>query len=42
MSDKDDMKRFFKKSFLLADVNPGVMLGMFFLTINNSNIDFQA
>ena len=42
MADKDDRKRFFKKSFLLADVKPDIMLGMLFLTISNTNTDFQA
>ena len=40
--DKDGKKRFFKKSFLLADVNPDVMLKIYFLTINNVDINFQA
>ncbi len=40
--DKDGKERFFEKSFLLADVKPDVMLGIFFLTMSNANIDFQA
>ena len=40
--DKDNRKRFFKESFLFADVNLDVLLGMFFLIINNADIDFQA
>ncbi len=40
--DKDDRKRFFEKSFLLADIKPNIVLGMLFLTMSNINIDFQA
>ncbi len=42
MSDKDDKERFFKESFLLADIKLDIILGIFFLTIGNSDIDFQA
>ena len=42
MSDKDDRERFFEKSFLLADVNPEVVFGILFLTMSNTNVDFQA
>ena len=42
MLDKDKRKRFFKKSFLLTNVNPDIMLEMLFLTMNNVDIDFQA
>ena len=38
--DKYGKERFFEKSFLLADVNLGVIFGMLFLTISNINIDF--
>ena len=38
--DKDDKKRFFKESFLLADVKPNIVVGIPFLTINNADIDF--
>ena len=41
-SDKDDQKKFFEESFLLADVKPNIMLGMPFLTMNNADVDFQA
>ena len=40
--DKDNKKRFFKENFLLADVNPNVVLKIFFLTINNADVNFQA
>ena len=40
--DKDNRERFFEKSFLLADINPDVVLKMLFLTISNANIDFQS
>ncbi len=39
---KDDKERFFEKSFLLANVKPDVILKILFLTINNTNVDFQA
>ncbi len=42
ISDKDNKERFFKKSFLLADIKSNVVLGILFLTINNADIDFQA
>ncbi len=40
--DKDDRKKFFKDSFLLANVKLNVVLKMPFLTISNADIDFQA
>ncbi len=42
VSDKDGRGRFFKESFLLADVSPDTVLGMPFLTMNNADVDFQA
>ncbi len=42
MLDKDGKEKFFEKSFLLADVKPDVVLVMFFLTMSNADIDFQA
>ncbi len=42
MSDKDGRERFFKDSFLLADVRPDVVFGMSFLTMSNADVDFQA
>ncbi len=42
VSNKDGRERFFKESFLLADVSPDVVFRMPFLTINNADIDFQA
>ena len=42
VSDKDSRKRFFEKSFLLADVKPEIVLGILFLTISNADVDFQA
>ena len=42
MSDKDCRERFFKESFLLADVKTDVVLGIPFLIISNLDIDFQA
>ena len=42
VSDKDDMERFFKKNFLLAEVKPKIVLKIPFLTMSNADIDFQA
>ncbi len=40
--DKDKRERFFKESFLLADVKPDIVFGISFLTMNNADVDFQA
>lgn len=40
--DKNSRKRFFEKNFLLADVEPDVVLRMLFLTMSNANVDFQT
>ena len=40
--DKDSREKFFEKSFLLANVKPDIVLGLFFLAISNADIDFQA
>ncbi len=42
VSDKDGRERFFKESFLLANVSPDIVLGIPFLIMNNANIDLQA
>ncbi len=42
VSDKDGKERFFEESFLLADDSPDIVLGMPFLTIRNTDVDFQA
>ena len=42
MLDKNKRKRFFEKNFLLADINPNVVLGILFLTMNNADVDFHA
>ncbi len=41
-SDKDDRDRFFKESFLLAEIKPDVVLGIPFLIMSNVDDDFQA
>ena len=38
--DKDGKERFFEENFLLADVKPEIVLGMFFLTMSNADINF--
>ena len=42
MSDKDGRKKFFEKSFLLADVKLDIVLEMPFLIMSNVDINFQA
>ncbi len=42
VSDKDERERFFKESFLLANVKPDIVLEMPFLTMSNTHVDFQA
>ncbi len=42
MLDKDSNERFFEKSSLLADVKLDVVFGMFFLIINNTDVNLQA
>ena len=42
MSDKDKRERFLKEGFLLADVNPNIVLEMLFLTMSNADINFQV
>ena len=38
--DMDNKERFFKESFLMADVNPNIVLRILFLIISNGNINF--
>ncbi len=40
--DKDNRERFFKKTFLLADIKLDIVLGMPFSTMSNVGVDFQA
>ncbi len=40
--DKDGRERFFEKSFLFADVKLNVVLKMPFLSMSNTDVDFQA
>lgn len=42
VSDKDNKEKFFEKCFLLANIKLDVVFGMFFLTMDNADIDFQA
>ncbi len=42
VSDKDGKERFFEENFLLAEVKPDVGLGMPFLTMSYTDIDFQS
>lgn len=40
MLDKNDKIKFFEESFLLTNIKPDVVLEIFFLTINNIDINF--
>ena len=40
--DKDSKERFFEKSFLLADIKTKIVFQMLFLTMSNTDVDFQA
>ena len=42
ISDKDGKERFFEENFLLADVKSNIIIRMFFLTLNNADVDFLA
>ncbi len=42
LSDKDGRERFFEGSFFFADVKPDIVLKITFLTMSNTDIDFQA
>ncbi len=42
MLNKDGKERFVEESFLLADIKSDAVLGMPFLTINNTDVDFQV
>ncbi len=42
MSDKDGRERFSEQNFLLADVKINVVLKMPFLTMSNTDVNFQA
>ena len=41
IEDKLERARFFRKTFLLADISVKMVLGMLFLTISNANIQFD-
>ena len=40
--DKANQVRFFEKTFLMANVSPKVVFGIFFLTLSSTNIDFSG
>lgn len=40
--DKNGRKRFFEKTFFLANVKPNIVLGMLFLIMNKADVGFQA
>ena len=42
MLDKDGREKFFEKNFLLADAKPNTVFEMLFLTMSNTDVDFQA
>ena len=40
LTDKTNQVRFFKKTILVANVSPEIVLGIFFLTLSSANVDF--
>lgn len=40
MLDKDDRESFVEERFVLGEIKPEIVLGMFFLIMNNTDIDF--
>ena len=40
LEDKFKRARFFQKTFLLANINTEIVLGMLFLTLSNADIQF--
>ena len=38
--DKANQVKFFEETFLVANISPEVVLGMFFLTLSGANVDF--
>ena len=40
MENKEGNSRFFKKTFLLADISKDIILGMTFFILNNTEINF--
>ena len=40
VTNKDNQVRFFKKTFLVANVSPKVVFGISFLTLSTANVDF--
>ena len=40
ITNKANQIKFFEKTFLMADISPKIIFGMFFFTLSNANIDF--
>ena len=40
VTDQADRVRFFKETFLVANISPDVVLGMPFLTLSGADVDF--
>ena len=41
VEDKADQLKIFQETFLVANVSPEVVLGMFFLTLSGADVDFS-
>ena len=41
MTDQANKVKFFEKTFLVVNVSPDLILGIFFLTLNSANVDFS-
>ena len=42
VEDKANQVKFFKKTFLVANVSPEIVLGMLFLTLSGADVDFSG
>ena len=40
VTDKANQIRFFEKTFLIANVSPEVVFGIFFFTLSDADVDF--
>lgn len=40
ISNKDDRKRLFEENFLLANIKPDIGLGILFLIMSSTDVDF--
>ena len=41
VTDQANRVKFFEETFLVVNISPDIVLGMFFLTLSSANIDFS-